>query len=207
MDVYSKEKHALNPKITTLIVIDMQNDFCHSDGIFSRQGYNTSYVREVIPALQELLETCRSHHVPVIFVRFAFREDLSDAGKRYLEVRGFLRQEGLRDGTWGTQIIDELKPFPSEYIIKKTRYSAFYNTDLEVLLQGLGSTTLLITGTGANGCVDSTIRDAFYHDYKIILIKECVGTWDKELREATFKNVKYAFGEIWSKDHVIFVTE
>ena len=75
----------------------------------------------------------------------------------------------IRD-TWNTEILEELAPQPGDTVIYKTRYSGFYKTDLDAVLQNLGVKSLIVTGCSTSVCVESTIRDAMFRDYSCVLL-------------------------------------
>ena len=88
-----------------------------------------------------------------------------------------MREGGLRQNTWGYEILADLNPDNDEdWFVEKTRLSAFYNTSLEVILRGLGTETLIITGVLTNQCVGATTKDAIFRDFKPIVIEDCTGT-------------------------------
>ena len=80
----------------------------------------------------------------------------------------------IRD-TWNTDAIDELRPQPEDVVLYKHRFSGFYQTELDDVLRGLGIRDLIFTGCTTSVCVDSTIRDAMFRDYRCVLLADCVG--------------------------------
>jgi ureidoacrylate peracid hydrolase len=85
---------------------------------------------------------------------------------------------GLVDGEKGIEIYDELKPLPDEIVIKKHRYSAFYGTDLDIILRGSGIKTVIVTGVTTENCCHATARDALFHDYQVVFLSDATGTFD-----------------------------
>ena len=106
---------------------------------------------------------------------------------------------GRRD--W--EIADELKPTGDDIILDKQRYSAFYNTNLEVLLRGLGVTMVVVTGVTTNICVESTVRDAFFRDFRITVIEDCVGAVDEMMQQGPLHSFRYGFGDVIKSDEFI----
>ena len=86
--------------------------------------------------------------------------------------------------------------------ITKHRYSAFLGTNLDLILRSRGIRSLLISGVGTNVCVESTLRDGYMRDYYIVLLEDCVGATDRELHEATLKNVSLHFGAVSNSNEV-----
>ena len=123
-------------------------------------------------------------------------------------------QTALVDGTEGIEIYEELAPQEGELVIKKHRYSAFYNTDLETQLRNRGIETLIITGTVTNMCCESTARDAQFRDYNVIFVSDATGTMDhpdlgagsmtaEEVQKATLTSLSLCIAEIASTQQVI----
>jgi nicotinamidase-related amidase len=131
------------------------------------------------------------------------RPDYKDAGLLG-EVYPALKESGaMVVGTRDWEIADELKPTPEDVILDKQRYSSFYNTNLEVLLRGLGVTLLVVTGVTTNICVESTIRDAFFRDFKVTVIEDCVGAVDELMQQGPLHSVRYGFGDVMMSDEFI----
>src|SRR5690606_9905987 len=106
-------------------------------------------------------------------------------------------------GTWGAEFVEELKPLPGERVVDKCRYSAFFNTDLEVGLRSRGIQTLIVTGVVAQVCVESTIRDAFFRDFDVILLRDCTASYDDQLYGATLKNVEISYGAVMTSTEIV----
>ena len=109
----------------------------------------------------------------------------------------------IEPGTWGAQIIDELKPLPGEPVVVKTRYSAFVNTALPLFLSNCGIQNQIFTGATTNVCIETGVRDAFVMDYKVIIASDSEGTPEPELGEATLKTLGKYFGRIASSDEIL----
>jgi nicotinamidase-related amidase len=119
----------------------------------------------------------------------------------------FLINKGLRQGTPGYEIIDDIAPLPGEHIVIKHRYDAFYNTNLQLALnniRGLGVVdTLIITGTVTNVCCESTARSAFMRDYKVVFVSDANGAHDDTAHQATLDNISRFFGRVLSTEELI----
>jgi ureidoacrylate peracid hydrolase len=173
---------------TALLVVDMQNDFGSRGGMFDRAGIDISGIRAVIPAIRNVLAAARQNGLPVFYLKMGFRPDLSDAGaadgsnmRKHAPLHAgaaIIAPNGrpsrilIRD-TWNTDIIPELPPQPGEVIIYKSRFSGFYNTDLHENLQGRHIRNLIIAGCTTSVCVESTVRDAMFRDYRCLVMEDC----------------------------------
>ena len=173
---------------TAVIVVDMQNDFGSPNGMFELSGIDTTQIRAVVPTIAEVLTATRRVGITVVYLKMGFQPDLSDAGLPDAPI--WLVHEGRHVGetvtapdggssrvlihdTWNTEIVDELRPEAGDIVIKKNRYSGFYETELHETLQRLGITDLIVTGCTTSVCVESTIRDASFRDYRCVLLSDC----------------------------------
>jgi ureidoacrylate peracid hydrolase len=173
---------------TAVIVVDMQNDFGSKGGMFDRAGIDISPIQKTIPPTAETLAAARRSGLKIFYLKMGFRADLSDLGSResvnrtrHLQMHVGTKiaapngKEGrilIRD-TWNTDIVDELTPCKGDVIVYKTRFSGFYKTNLDDLLRSSGVENLIVTGCTTSVCVDSTIRDAMFRDYRCILLSDC----------------------------------
>lgn len=184
---------------TALIVIDMQNDFCSVGGGMDKRNYDISHSRKIIPNIANMIAVCRRSGVTVVFVR---GENSPLTTSHTWENRPSAKSDqglGFRliePGSWGSQIIDELKPLPSETQIVKRRYSAFVNTELPLLLRNHGISNVIFCGVTTNACVETSLRDAFVMDFHVIVASDCVTSPEPELHQASLKTIAKYFGRV-----------
>lgn len=180
----------LNPARSAVIVVDMQHDFGSKGGMFDRAGIDISMIQSAIDPTAKVLAAARQAGIQIIYLKMGFRPDLSDLGdpdapNRIRHMRLGVGEtihapdgtEGrilIRD-TWNTAIISELAPQADDLVIYKHRFSGFYQTDLDAILQQLGVKTLIVTGCTTSVCVESTVRDAMFRDYACVLLADCMG--------------------------------
>ena len=179
---------AIDPSRTAVIVLDMQNDFASKGGAFARAGLDIGPVQSTIAPIAHVLATAREADMKVIYLKMAFRPDLSDVGaadSKNWGLHTFLRMGEPVTGpdgqpsrpfikdTWNTEIVSELTPQPSDIVVTKHRFSGFYGTDLDVILRGLEIKNLVFTGCTTSVCVESTLRDAMFRDYRCLLLADC----------------------------------
>ena len=184
----------LNPGRTVLVVIDPQNDFLHPDGWYAQKGIDIRHMRRIIEPTQQLLEDVRAKNIPVVWTRHGSR-GLADGGP-FMQLRPFLKEGGLRHGTWGYQVYDELGPREADWYVEKSRLSAFYNTNLEGVLGALDADTVLIAGVLTNQCVAATSKDAMFRDFRPIVIEECTGTTLPHLHEPAIEMMRVGWSEV-----------
>lgn len=186
----------MNRNNTALIIIDMQHDFLDDDGpVPLPRG------RMVIPAIQRVLSECRELKIPVIHVNTVWRKDGADISP--LTTSDELRVRGLREGEPGTRQVTELSILENEYVVIKKRYSAFYQTDLELLLRRLGIIYLLMTGIATNYCVRATVHDATYRDFMPVVLSDCVTSYTDEEHAQSLSDIKTGFGQVRTTNEVL----
>ena len=189
----------IDPKATALLVIDMQNGFLHPEGTLSRDGVDVAPLREIIPAVKGLVGLCRSKGIPVIWsMQEHYPQDKAREAHRITPHTMKRINIPCLKGSWDAEIIEELKPLIEEesHIIRKQKFSCFYNTNLEVLLRILGVNTLIMAGVMTFVCVETTARDAYMRDYDIIVVEDCVAGHDRDLHGASLKFINLYLGMV-----------
>lgn len=195
---YNTHRMRLRKASACLLVIDMQNDFLSKDGaIFFH------YATHIVPNVKKLLVACRKANIPIVFTAHVHENPEIDGGMTGEWWPEIKQARCLLKGTRGVEIYRELKPLASEKVIFKHRYSAFYNTDLEIYLRGMKVTDLIITGVLTNVCCESTARDAFFRDFRVFFVADATATSEPEFHIATLKNLAYAFAYITTTDWLI----
>ena len=171
-----------------VIVVDMENDFGAVGGMFHRAGLDISGIQAAIAPTGRVLNAARRAGIPVVYLTMAFRPDLSDIGPEGAPNRdrhlffGAGQEVDAPDGTksrvlvrdtWNTDIVAELRPAPEDTVVYKHRFSGFFETELDALLRSLGAIDLIFTGCTTSVCVESTVRDAMFRDYRCLLLEDC----------------------------------
>lgn len=191
-----------------ILVIDMQNDFCHPNGWLSHIGVDVTPARTPISPLKTLLPALRDTDVPVVWLNWGNRPDLLNISAGLLHVynpTGVGVGLGaplpandalvLMAGSWAAAVVEELEQLPQDIYVDKYRMSGFWDTPLDSILRNLGKTTLFFAGVNADQCVMATLQDANFLGYDCVLIKDCTGTTSPEYCwQATLYNVKQCFG-------------
>jgi len=206
-----------------VIVVDMQNDFGSVGGMFERAGIDIAPIKAAVEPTARVLAAARKAGIPVIYLQMQHRPDLADMGaadsphrQRHMRLsvgtstKAPDGTEGgiLIAGTWGTQILAALKPEPHDIVVPKHRFSGFYETELNTILQGLGAKHLVFTGCTTSICVESTIRDAMYRDYHCVLLEDCtaepIGNGNsRSNHDASLLTIEMLFG--WISDSQKFI--
>jgi len=209
----------IKPEDCALIIIDMQNDFIRENGQYAKWGADISHMARTAKPVQRMVAFCRKMDIPIIAARYLIR-NLTDCGL-VCKIRPLLAQGGLREGSWGADIIDELEisPQKGDWIIDRPRSSCFFSTRLELLLRGLSRKTLIVTGVLTNQCVEATIRDALFRDFEVLALSDCVGTIGgtmvdpitrekvkvkaEDLHGASLRAVAFGLGDVITSDELI----
>jgi ureidoacrylate peracid hydrolase len=186
VDVFSDLSETLHPKHTALIVVDMQNDMCASNGWMARNGRDIAPIGDMTPRLLRLLEAARQANLKVVFAQqTTLRDNTSDSPAwLYFKTRdGRQRTDYTLDGTWGQGILEAFAPRESEDLVRKFRPSAFHATDLNAILRTAGVESVVVAGVITQGCVLATLLDASFHDYYTVLAEDCVQSYDQAQHE------------------------
>jgi ureidoacrylate peracid hydrolase len=145
--------------------------------------------------MSALLAAFRAEKLPVIHVITVWQPDGADMSR--FTTSEILRPRGLREGEPGIEPVDELKPLPGEYVVRKIRYSGFYGTELEMLLRSLGIVHVVTVGVATNYCVRSTVHDAAFRDFLPIVVSDCTKSYTDEEHLQSLKDIEAGFG--WVK--------
>lgn len=192
---------------TAVLLVDMQNAFASRGGMLDLAGIDIGGAQAAIANAIRLLEAARQHQIPVIYLVMGYPPDQSTAGgddspnpKKELALclmreRPELRGKLLTFGTWDFAIVDQLTPQDGDQVIVKSRYSGFHGTPLDAVLRGRGIRYLLMAGIASNVCVESTLRDAYFHEYWPIMVEDAtMAGGPPEIQRATVYNVETFFG-------------
>ncbi|WP_414529353.1 cysteine hydrolase family protein [Nodularia chucula] len=204
---------------TAIIVVDMQNDFCHPDGWLAHIGVDVTPARQPIVPLNKLLPQLRQVGVPVIWLNWGNRPDLLNMSAAALHVYNPTGEGvGLGDplpsngakvlmaGSWAAAVVDELQQPPEDIRVNKYRMSGFWDSPLDSILRNLGITTILFGGVNADQCVMTTLCDANFLGYDCILVKDCTATTSPDYCwQATLYNVNQCFGFITDSQAILKV--
>jgi ureidoacrylate peracid hydrolase len=199
------ESEALDSRISALVVVDVQNDFCHSEGAAAKMGLDVSHVQAMVPRILDLIGLARGADVPRIYLRGEhsrwFNSDVwlrRGAKGRSINAP---RIPFVEAGSWGAEFY-EVSPQADELVVTKHRYSGFAYTPLEIALQTLGVTNVIICGTATNVCVEATARDAIMRGYYPVVVADCVASGQPDLHRAALQDMAEYLGVVISLDDV-----
>jgi len=175
---------------SAVLVVDMQNDFGARGGMFDRAGIDIAPIERVVEPTARVLDAARAAGLPVVYLVMQFRPDLSDAGApdspNRIKHRPLALGEAvaapdgragrvLVEDTWNTAILPRLAPREGDVVVPKHRYSGFFETNLDSVLRAWGVRHLVVTGCTTSVCVESTVRDAMFRDYRCVVLEDCTG--------------------------------
>lgn len=166
----------MNTGKVAFLVIDMLNDFVLEGAVLEIPA-----TREIIPILKKRIEEARKKKIPIIYICDSHVED-----DKEFEI---WPPHAIK-GTKGAKIVEELSPEPEDYLVEKTTYSGFYNTELEDLLKRLNIEELIITGTVTNICVMYTVAGAIFRGYKVKVLKDCVAAVNENDHQFALRQMK-----------------
>jgi len=212
--------HDLEPETTALLVIDMQNDFAHAKGYFGRIGETMADVigcdprriQDSVPAVLRLLRVAREAGVFVVHTQEIRDPDTFNSVRRLHRIlprtyEVFTEPDEaipppLRPGSWGAEILEELTPRSGEYSLTKRSFSAFFQTDLLVVLRRRGIRTVVIAGTLTHVCVLHTAFDAHAWDFDVVVAKDATSSWAGDLQEPVMRLVDLIIGRAVSVEDI-----
>jgi ureidoacrylate peracid hydrolase len=192
---------------TAVVVIDMQNAYASPGGYVDLAGFDISGAASVIGRIATVLETARGAGVQVIYLQNGWDADYAEAGGpgspnwhksnalKTMRARPELSGQLLARGGWDYELVDALKPQPGDITLAKTRYSAFFNSQLDSVLRARGIRNIVFVGIASNVCVESTLRDGFHLEYFGVMLEDATHHLGPDyVRDATIYNVEKFFG-------------
>ena len=190
---FNEHEMKLNVGASALLVVDMQQFFLdEASPTFTCGGV------AIVPTVKRVLGAFRKAGRPVIFSRHVHHPDDLDVG-----IMGWWWEGKCLEGSPESEVHPELAPLPSEKVIFKHRYSAFYNTDLETVLRCLKVEDVVIAGTMTNMCCESTARDAYYRDYRVFFLADGTGSITEEMHLASLLNLAFGFAYVTTSDALL----
>ncbi|HEX3701620.1 MAG TPA: pyrimidine utilization protein B [Phenylobacterium sp.] len=205
------EPLTVDPATTAVVVIDMQNAYASPGGYLDLAGFDISGAPAVIRNIKGVLETARGAGMPVIFFQNGWDADYVEAGGpgspnfhksnalKTMRERPDLAGKLLARGGWDYELVDELKPVAGDIVLSKTRYSGFFNSQLDSVLRSRGVRTLVFVGIATNVCVESTLRDGFFLEYFGVVLEDATHQAGPDfLQQASLYNIEKFFGWVSS---------
>ncbi|SEJ93435.1 ureidoacrylate peracid hydrolase [Sphingobium sp. AP50] len=201
----------VDPASSAVIVIDMQNAYASPGGYVDLAGFDIGGAANVIGRIAQVLDVARGAGMPVVYLQNGWDGDYVEAGGpgspnwhksnalKTMRARPELQGQFLARGGWDYELVDALTPKPGDIRVHKTRYSAFFNSQLDSVLRARGVRTLIFVGIASNVCVESTLRDAFHLEYFSVMLDDATHHLGPDfVHQATLYNVEKFFGWVSS---------
>lgn len=199
----------VDPRHAALIVVDMQNDFCDSNGALARSGGDPALIQAMAPRLLGLVERARDVGLSIIHVRTehsAWTDSAAWLGRHHGRPRTVCYPD-----TWGADYYPGFAPRTAadrtpgshEFVVTKHRYSGFVGTELDLVLRSHQIRTVIMTGEATNVCVESTARDAFMRDYFVVFVSDCTASTSQAAHDATLITMGRHFATVAASDQIL----
>ena len=186
-----------DPDTTALVVVDMQNGFCHPDG-----SLYAPPSEDVIEPCTQIIDRARDVGATIVYTRDVHPPEQFEENHYYDEFEQW--GEHVVAGSWDAELVDALQARDADLVVEKHTYDAFHETQLDGWLSARGINDLLICGTLANVCVLHTAASAGLRDYRPVLLEEAVGFIEKAHREYALNHADWLFGEVTTADSITF---
>ena len=192
---------------TAVVVVDMQNAYASAGGYLDLAGFDVDGAARVIAQSAKVLDAARAAGLPIIYFQNGWDPDYVEAGGpgspnwhksnalRTMRARPELHGKLLARGGWDYELVEGLAPKPGDIRLHKTRYSGFFNSQLDSVLRARGIRNIVFVGIATNVCVESTLRDAFHLEYFGIMLEDATHQAGPDfLQQAAVYNVETFFG-------------
>lgn len=179
----------IDPRTSALVVIDVQNDFCHPDGHFAKHGKDLSSIQAIVPGVVRFVSRAQALGIRTFFVRQTTLPDGRSDSPAWLRFKcrdGKSPDYTLR-GSWGWQLVDGLTVGRGDWEIEKFRPDVFVGTAIDGLLRANGIESVVMLGTTTEGCVESSVRGASYHDYYVVVVRDLVASPNRVQHEGAMR--------------------
>ena len=196
VDVFSahmaEDLFRLRPDKAAVVVVDMVNDFCKPGGKMVLPGFETL----VGPQLS-VIEAARRQGIPILWVHDTHRKNMR-------RERAFLkRSPHCEEGSWGIEIVSELNARDDDIHVTKRRYSSFFQTDLDLTLKDMLIEQLVIFGVVTNICVRSTVADAFFNGYEVLVPQDCCAATGPREQASSLYDIATHFGTVCNSGDIL----
>lgn len=188
---------AFDPTATAVVVVDMQNGFCHPDGSLYAEPSEAA-----VEPVTALVDRAREAGASVVYTRDVHPPEQFDETHYYDEFDRW--GEHVVEGSWDAELVADLDVRDDDHVVEKHTYDAFYRTDLEGYLDAHGIDDLLICGTLANVCVLHTAGSAGLRDYRPVLVEDAIGAIEPDHREYALDHAEWLFGEVTTREELAF---
>ncbi len=197
----------INPSETAMVIVDMQNAYASDGGYLVLAGMAQGEATETIQQVAKAAAAARAAKIPVLYFQNGWDADYSEAGGpgspnwhksnalKAMRNKPELQGKLLAKGGWDYALVDALKPEPGDMVVPKSRYSGFFNTNMDSWLRARGIRNIVFTGIATNVCVESSLRDAFHLEYFCVVLEDATRASGPEFaQQAAIYNIEKFFG-------------
>lgn len=193
----------LDPARAALLISDMQRGFIEPGGSISRLGLPVDRTSRPIEPIRRLIAAFREAGAPIVYTQMWLRPDYADAGILATVFPPLQSLGHMVAGSRDAEIVDALAPWPDDYVIRKTRWNAFHGTPLELSLRTRGVDTIVLTGIATNVCVESTAREAFTRDFRVLVPTDATASYTQELEESSLASMAFGCAKLVTTEQVL----
>ena len=192
----------IDPRHTALLMVDMQNDFAHDEGIFVKKwGKTNRWIKSIIPQCRSLLAAAREAEVATIHLRV-----INDVLRNPVSWHNFWGPPScVVDGTWGAEFVNDLKPSEDEVVITKYTYDGFVDTQLDSVLKKVGIKTLVFAGADSDVCVRDTAAHGFALGYTPVFAGDALAADNEVAHTGVLQSFGEHYGKVVSTEEIVAV--
>jgi ureidoacrylate peracid hydrolase len=199
----------VDPSHTAILVVDTQHEWAGPDGYMAKEGYGIEAAKVILPKLKKLLDNGRKAGVPIIIIGHVgssenewYHSDVFLEHFQRTHKGAYVEYPVCEKGSSHVDFMPEVQPLPGDCVVYKHRYSAFVNTDLDIILRSKGIRTVIVSGMATDVCSGGTARDAFYHNYYVVFLKDCNAGTTEEAHNRECQMIDQWFGEVVDSSEV-----
>lgn len=182
---------------TALLVIDMQNDNISIGGKSEKSGaVEHAQKQHIVEHISSLINAAHKNNIPVFHNQFVVKKHAAGVGINAPIFKSITKIGSVVEDSWGAATVDGIDISPEDFVLKRTRMSAFNGTQLDILLKNLGITNVIITGVWTNMAVEHTARDAADYGYNVTIVTDGTATINDEWQNVA---MNYAMNNIATK--------
>ncbi len=193
----------IDPKSAALIIQDLQNDVIIEGGAFADSGAPAhATAQHVVENVRGLAAAARAAGVPVIHVWYIVERGAPGLRLNAPLFAGVKDAGALVRGTWGAAPAEGLEPREGDHVVEKMRMNGFFDTRLDILLRGLGTETIVITGAWTNMSIEHTARHGADAGYEVIVASDGTSTTGDDWQRAALEYAMTNVGRVASCDEI-----
>jgi ureidoacrylate peracid hydrolase len=195
----------MDPKSTALVLIEYQNDFTTEGGTLHQAVKPVMDKTNMLANTVETVKRARELGATIVYAPITFTDDYHELSPTpYGILKGVVDSKSFRQGTWGAQIVDALKPEPGDIVIEGKRgLDGFATTNLDFILRARGISTIALGGFLTNCCVESTMRTGYEKGYDVVTLKDCTATVSEDEQQAAFDKNFLMFSKPMTHDEFL----